>query len=426
MMTAYIGDAVRMNRVPQQQADRFTKSELALLAILSLALSIRQVAMTMVMPFISVYSQSLSGYTPALAGMALGIFGLTQALFQIPFGLWSDKIGNKKVVLVGLLQVIIGLVMAYYARSIYWLIFARALQGSGAVIAVVFSWISSGLDGRRRLRAMSVMSSCIGLAAASSFAFGPLVHHVLPVNQMFLVCACIIGASWLLILIFLRDKREEQAITVQVSQSDVTDGSDLKTLFQGLLHNMSFVKLNAAAFFNNYVMVAVFFIVPQQLQSITGMDGMWKVFMPAVITALLTLKLSGRLAAKGYRCVLIQLSFLVSAIGLGMFNRPTYEFILVGCILFMVSYIAVSTFTQTLVNDIADSGYRGTVNGIFNSIQYLGSFAGSLITGALWGNSHVLALWFTLAAGLLGAAIMHGTYTLKTDSFKDVIEGETR
>lgn len=99
-----------------------------------------------------------------------------------------------------------------------------------------------------------------------------------------------------------------------------------------------------------------------------------------------------------------------------------YGFILVGCILFMVSYITISTFTQTLVNDIADSGYRGTINGIFNSIQYLGSFIGSLTTGALWGNSHVLALGFTLAAALFGVAIMHETYSLKANKFKDTIE----
>lgn len=85
-----------MNGTGKYKTEGFTRAGLGFLLILSTAVSIRQVAMTMVMPFISVYSKSLSGYTPTLAGVALGVFGLAQAVFQIPFGLWSDKIGNKK------------------------------------------------------------------------------------------------------------------------------------------------------------------------------------------------------------------------------------------------------------------------------------------------------------------------------------------
>ncbi|HBC97364.1 MAG TPA: hypothetical protein DC034_11300 [Clostridium sp.] len=64
--------------------------------MLCLALALRQMSMTIVMPFISTYCKSLKGYTPVLAGLAVGIFGLTQAIFQIPFGVLSDEYGNKK------------------------------------------------------------------------------------------------------------------------------------------------------------------------------------------------------------------------------------------------------------------------------------------------------------------------------------------
>ena len=62
----------------------FSRKELLFLITISLALGIRQMAMTMVMPFIATYSKTLSYSTPTLAGVALGIFGLTQAIFQIP------------------------------------------------------------------------------------------------------------------------------------------------------------------------------------------------------------------------------------------------------------------------------------------------------------------------------------------------------
>lgn len=414
-----------MNEINERWSEGFTRAELAFLCILSIAVSIRQVAMTMVMPFISVYSQSLDGYTPTFAGMALGVFGLTQAVFQIPFGLWSDKIGNKKVILIGFAQVIAGLVIAYFATDIYWLILARALQGSGAVIAVVFSWVSAGLNERLRLKAMSIVSASIGFAAAASFAFGPLVHHVMTVNEMFLVCACIIAVSWLLILLYLQEPQsrgESKGAEIGAGPEEAAPAG-FKPLLARLMRNSAYLKLNAAAFVNNYVMVSVFYIVPMNLQTITGTDGMWKVFMPAVILAIIALKCSARAAAKGYRYLLLQVAFLLGAAGIALFYESSYGFILAGSVLFMICYISVSTIAQSCVNDMADAGYRGTVNGIFNSIQYLGSFIGSLVTGFAWEINPRLALGITLAAAGLGVAVMRGTYGTKLGRFKDLPVG---
>ncbi len=67
----------------------FSKKELMFICTLGFALGMRQMAMTMVVPFISVYSKTLTYSTPVLAGIALGVFGLMQAFFQIPF--WCFK-----------------------------------------------------------------------------------------------------------------------------------------------------------------------------------------------------------------------------------------------------------------------------------------------------------------------------------------------
>ena len=42
--------------------------------MISLALALRQMSMTIVTPFISTYCKSLAGYTPLLAGLAVGAF----------------------------------------------------------------------------------------------------------------------------------------------------------------------------------------------------------------------------------------------------------------------------------------------------------------------------------------------------------------
>ncbi len=55
-------------------------------------------AMTMVMPLIIlVYSKTLAYSTPVLAGVSIRYIWSYASFFQIPFGVFSDKFGNKKL-----------------------------------------------------------------------------------------------------------------------------------------------------------------------------------------------------------------------------------------------------------------------------------------------------------------------------------------
>jgi MFS family permease len=186
--------------------NNFNQNKHIFVGTLGFALGVRQMAMTMVMPFLSTYSKTLKYNTPILSGMSLGIFGLMQAIFQIPYGIWSDKKGNKIVMVTGLFQVILGLIIAYFATNIYILIFARALQGSGAIIAVGYSWILSvSENSKERNNHLAIISIIVGVAASSSFAFGPLIHRFVSLSNMFLYSALLIFLSWLVIVFLLKD-----------------------------------------------------------------------------------------------------------------------------------------------------------------------------------------------------------------------------
>ncbi|MCB2360625.1 MFS transporter [Clostridium estertheticum] len=375
----------------------FTRNELLFLITISLALGIRQMAMTIVMPFISTYSRTLSYSNATLAGVALGIFGLTQAIFQIPFGIWSDKIGNKRVILIGLLQVIIGLVIAFLGKSIYMLIFARALQGSGAILASGYSWLICSVDNKKRPRALSILGMIVGFFAASAFALGPLINNYISVRQMFLVCALLISLVWIIILFFLKETNDESSCAIPQNQNKIGEGIKV------LLRNKKFLGLNLAGFLNNYIMVSVFYIVPIYLEKITGASGMWKIFMPAVIIAIIFMKKSIIFLEKGSSSNLIMLAFILSAMGiLFYFKNQSFYFILIGSILFMTGYILLATVIPSAANDIAENSYRGMANGIINSFQYIGSFVGSVITGLLWSNHKNIALFLIIAICIMG------------------------
>ena len=110
-------------------------------AAISLALiySTRMLGLFMILPVFVLYAEKLADITPFLIGVAIGIYGLTQAIFQIPFGIWSDRIGRKPVIIFGLLLFALGSVVAALATSIEWIIIGRALQGTGAIAAAVMA-----------------------------------------------------------------------------------------------------------------------------------------------------------------------------------------------------------------------------------------------------------------------------------------------
>ena len=52
----------------------------------------------------------------------------------------------------------------------------------------------------------------------------------------------------------------------------------IKNAIKKLIKNRCFVALNILVFLNNFIDMRIFYAVPQYLDSITGIDGMWIVF----------------------------------------------------------------------------------------------------------------------------------------------------
>ena len=97
----------------------FTYTEKKSIFCLSGILFFRMFSIFLLLPVFSVLALDLEEATPFLIGVAFGAYGLTQGFLQLPFGMWSDRAGRKKVIVLGLGLFIMGNLLAAVADSIY-------------------------------------------------------------------------------------------------------------------------------------------------------------------------------------------------------------------------------------------------------------------------------------------------------------------
>ncbi|MGL4847367.1 MAG: MFS transporter, partial [Clostridium sp.] len=189
---------------------KFTRDEIVFIILIGLALGFRQVAMNLVTPFVATYTSSLVDGSLFLAGVALGIFGLTQGLFQVPFGIWSDKYGYKKMILIGVFIMMMGMGIAVFADNAYLFVLSRAVQGAGAITSAGYAWLSGSLRAEKRADAISIVGIIVGICSAVGFGGSPILREFMPVENILVLALIAITIMFLLIAIFLKDIRKEE------------------------------------------------------------------------------------------------------------------------------------------------------------------------------------------------------------------------
>ncbi|PJI06825.1 MULTISPECIES: MFS transporter [Clostridium] len=373
----------------------FSRYEINFVVSLAVAMALRQLAMVMILPFMSVYGKTLLYSTPALVGIAIGIYGLIQGIMQMPFGSLSDRIGRKNVITIGSLFLALGLALAAMATNIYLLILARALQGIGAVAAVCFSWIGDNIEEKKRNQAMGIVGIFSGAAGVIGFVGGPFLYNLISVLKLFLCCSILVFLSWLYIVIFLKK-----------DDNNKTNKKAKKVDYKGLIKNKLFVKLSISGFIISYAMVSIFYIVPIVLEKSVGTASMWKVFLPATLIGIVIMIVSSKIADRGKSGVMAFLSFACVLFGGASLFFNNFYVILLGTTFFMAGYMNLSAILPGSVTKLSTKDTRGTITGIYNTVQFIGSFAGGALTGLLWGINNHLPPVFIVLVSVLGCILV--------------------
>ncbi len=345
---------------------------------LALVYAFRMIGLFMILPVFSLYAEDYAGATPVLVGLAIGIYGLTQGLFQLPFGFLSDRVGRKKMIVLGLLLFCAGSVVAALANSIYAIIAGRALQGMGAIAAVVMALAADLTREEMRIRIMAVIGMSIGLAFMFSMIMGPILAGSVGISGIFWVTAGLALLSIFLILTIT--PTPEQQSFHRDAQLSVTDLSRV-------VSNTELLRLDFGVFVLHMILSATFVLFPLVLRDHLGVavDEHWKTYLPVFVLSILFMMpmiITAEKKRKMKTMFLLGVGLVMfSEFGLYLFHE--YVGVFAMLVLFFSGFNFLEASMPSLVAKIAPADMKGSAMGLFSASQFLGAFSGGLLGGTM-------------------------------------------
>ena len=379
----------------------FSMTALERRASVSLAFifALRMLGLFLVLPVFALEAARYpGGGDAARVGLALGVYGLTQACLQIPFGLASDRLGRKRVIIAGLLVFAVGSFTCAAATDLNGLLIGRALQGAGAVSAAVTALLADLTRDEVRTKAMALVGGSIGLVFALSLVLAPALNARIGLSGLFVMTGVLALVGILTVWWLVPAEPVRHVVKAPGSLADVLRQRDL-------------VGLNFGVFILHAVQLSMWVAVPALLVQAGLLKALhWHVYLPAVLASFVVMGATlFPLERRGYlRAVLlaaiallvvVQLGFLaITMLSTNAATAPSLGFLGILLLLFFCSFNVLEASQPSLVSRLAPEPLRGAALGLYNTAQSLGLFAGGLLGGALlqWGTAS--ALFATTAA----------------------------
>ena len=377
-----------------------TAGELRSSFSLSSIFALRMLGLFLVLPVFALEaSRYPGGDDPARVGLAMGIYGLSQGLLQIPFGMASDWLGRKRVIIFGLLVFALGSFIAMAAADLTWLIIGRSVQGAGAISAAVSALLADQTRDEVRTKAMTLVGVSIGLMFALSLIIAPLLVAHIGLTGLFTLTGCFALTGIAVVIWWVPPEAAQPVHRPRGSLALV-------------LRDPALLRLDLGVFVLHAVQLAMWIAIPTLLvQAGLVKDAHWQVYTPAVVASFVVLRVTlYPLERRGYlRAVFLGSVGVILLVQLGLWWAAqqavggTHSLSLLAGLLFVFfcGFNILESCQPSLASRVAPQHARGTALGVYNTMQSLGFFAGGAVGGWLAKTAGAQALFMVCACLML-------------------------
>ena len=343
--------------------------------------ALRMLGLFLIMPVLSLFAEQLEGSTPSLIGMAIGVYGISQALLQIPFGILSDRLGRKKIIIIGLLIFMIGSVVAALSTNIYGVLLGRAIQGSGAIAAPIMALVADLTQEVHRTKAMALIGLSIGVSFGIAITAGPVIAGFIGVHGIFWLIA-VLSIVAIFVVLYLVPNPEKSKVH---RDAEVVPGQ-----FLNILKNVDLLRLNYGIFILHATLTASFVVLPLLMRDAGLLPAEhWKVYLPVFVVSMAAIIPFVILAEKKRKMKIVFIG-AIAALVLADLGLMQFSHNLIGIIgflwLFFTGFNLLEATLPSLISKTAPGDLRGTAMGIYSTSQFLGAGLGGGIGGWCYGQ----------------------------------------
>ncbi|MCL5671541.1 MAG: MFS transporter, partial [Acidobacteria bacterium] len=289
-----------------------------------------------------------------------------------------------------------------HGMQIVVLIIGRLVQGCGAIVSVAFAAVADHIQAERRSTAMAVLGIPIGVAFVLGVITGPILAGIFGTASLFWITGVLGMGTDMLTAHYLPDAPPSGPTPAPLGE---------------IVRTPALLALDAGGFLINFFMSTFFFYFPLIVTGRyhMGMTRYYELLLPMVVVSGITMFAFTRGADHGLARPLAALAFLVfvpSAIllfhpALIGFNPIHLTTVLAGGTLFYIGFTGLEPMLPSMVSKAGPETAQGSALGVYNSMQFLGSFAGGSIAGAFAHISADTGMMVTLIfASLIGCLLM--------------------
>ena len=411
---------------------RATRREWIGLAVLALPCLLYSMDLTVLHLAIPKLSEDLKPSSAELLWI-IDIYGFFVAGSLITMGTLGDRIGRRRLLLIGAAAFGAASVVAAFANSSQTLIASRALLGiAGATVAPsTFSLIRNMfLDAGERTRAIAIWITAYSVGGLIGPVLGGLMLQFFWWGSVFLLAVPVMVLVLITGPLLLPEYRDPKAGRPDIASAALSiaavltaiyglkliaqDGPALLPLLSiaaGILLAVVFVRRQtvladpfidlwlfrspgfsaslATYAIGMFVMLGGFLFLPQYLQLVLGLtpleSGLWT--LPWALGFVVASNVLPNLAQRIQPAWLMVAGLAIAAISFAMFTRldesTGFGYFLVASVLFSVGFSPLFTFTNSLIMTAAPPERAGAASGISETSAELSGALGIAVFGSL-------------------------------------------
>lgn len=395
----------------------FTPAQRHILVALASAVGLRMLGLFLVLPVFTLYGLQFT-QSRFLVGFAFGCYGLAMAMTEFPLGRLSDRIGRRKVLLLGMTIFSLGSFLCAIPAllpapiRIAELIMGRLVQGIGAITATAFATVSDHIPEERRSTAMAFLGIPIGVSFILGVVAGPVIAGHFGTESLFWLTGALgLITVWLLAR-YLPEAPPRTAQPASLGEA---------------LRRPAVLRLDLCGFLMNTFMTSFWFYFPlivtaslqepawaQLAQHHLPMAQYYTILIPMLLASGVTMFGFSSGADRGFGRGLAAMAFFILVVSALLLFHPSaaglnpshLAAIIIPGTLFLIGFTGLEPVLPSLASKAAPEGATGAILGSYHTLQYLGSAAGASVAGALSHLPPTYIMTTLMTTSLLGVLLM--------------------